>query len=141
MLSLKGPLGLTLDGRLIVLVEDEPAVLSALEALLSGWGAGIAAFTSVAACAAWARGADTQLVKPDLLIVDYRLEQGANGVDAIAVLRARFGEHVPAIVITGSTMSALDLEAQQKDFHLLIKPVVPNKLRAMIAFKLGVKSA
>jgi signal transduction histidine kinase/CheY-like chemotaxis protein len=141
MLSLKGPLGLTLDGRLIVLVEDEPAVLCALEALLSGWGAGIAAFTSVAACAAWARGADTQLVKPDLLIVDYRLEQGANGVDAIAVLRARFGEHVPAIVITGSTMSALDLEAQQKDFHLLIKPVVPNKLRAMIAFKLGVKSA
>ena len=76
-----------------------------------------------------------------MLIVDYRLEQGANGVDAIAVLRARFGEHVPAIVITGSTMSALDLEAQQKDFHLLIKPVVPNKLRAMIAFKLGVKSA
>jgi len=141
MLSVKGPLGITLDGRLIVLVEDEPAVLSALEALLSGWGAGIAAFTSVAACAAWARGADTQLVKPDLLIVDYRLEQGANGVDAIAVLRARFGEHVPAIVITGSTMSALDLEAQQKDFHLLIKPVVPNKLRAMIAFKLGVKSA
>ena len=27
------------------------------------------------------------------------------------------------------------------DFHLLIKPVVPNKLRAMIAFKLGVKAA
>jgi len=25
------------------------------------------------------------------------------------------------------------------DFHLLLKPVVPNKLRAMIAFKLGVR--
>ena len=32
-------------------------------------------------------------------------------------------------------------EAQEHDFHLLIKPVVPNKLRAMIAFKLGVKAA
>ncbi|MFM9915077.1 MAG: hybrid sensor histidine kinase/response regulator [Rhizobacter sp.] len=135
----KGPLALTLNGRLIVVVEDEPAVLNGLEALLQGWGARIAAFASVAACAEWARAADTTIVKPDLLIVDYRLEQGFNGVDALAVLRARFGESLPAIVITGSTMSALDLEAQQKNFHLLIKPVVPNKLRAMIAFKLGVK--
>lgn len=135
----KGPLGITLDGRLIVVVEDEPAVLTGLDALLKGWGASIAAFDSVASCTAWARATDTALVKPDLLIVDYRLENGATGVDALAVLRERFGAAVPAIVITGSTMSALDLEAQQKDFHLLIKPVVPNKLRAMIAFKLGVK--
>jgi CheY-like chemotaxis protein len=71
--------------------------------------------------------------------VDYRLENGANGVDAINALRARFG-HLPAIVVTGSTMSTLDREAQEKDFHLLIKPVVPNKLRAMIAFKLNVKA-
>ena len=35
--------------------------------------------------------------------------------------------------------ASLDKEAQDKDFHLLLKPVVPNKLRAMIAFKLGVK--
>ena len=62
------------------------------------------------------------------------------GADALALLRGRFDEDLPAIVITGSTMSALDLEAQQKNFHLLIKPVVPNKLRAMIAFKLGVKT-
>ena len=78
--------------------------------------------------------------RPDLLIVDYRLENGLTGADALASLRERFGADLPAIVITGSTMSSLDLEAQQKNFHLLIKPVVPNKLRAMIAFKLGVKT-
>jgi len=37
-------------------------------------------------------------------------------------------------------MTGHDNEAQSNDFHLLIKPVVPNKLRAMIAFKLGVKA-
>ena len=36
-------------------------------------------------------------------------------------------------------MSSHENEAQQHDFHLLIKPVVPNKLRAMIAFKLAVR--
>ena len=136
----KGPLALTLDGRLIVVVEDEPAVRSGLEVLLQGWGAQIASFDSVAECSVWAAAADPAVVRPDLFIVDYRLENGRNGVDAITVLRARFGARVPAIVVTGSTMSALDKEAQEKDFHLLLKPVVPNKLRAMIAFKLGVKS-
>ena len=136
----KGPVGITLGGRLIVIVEDEPAVRGGLEVLLQGWGARIAAFESVEAARAWARDVDPADVKPDLLIVDYRLENGSTGVDAIRALRERFGAGVPAIVVTGSTMSGHDAEAQANDFHLLIKPVVPNKLRAMIAFKLGVKA-
>ena len=132
---------ITLNGRLIVVVEDEPAVLAGLEVLLKGWGATLAAFDSVASCTAWAQSCDPALVRPDLLIVDFRLENGLTGVDAIVALRSRFGQQVPAIVVTGSTMSGHEQEAHDKDFHLLIKPVVPNKLRAMIAFKLGVKPA
>jgi len=137
--SAKGPLAITLDGRLVVIVEDEPAVRTGLEVLLRGWGATIAAFDSVAAARAWAAQADVAQTRPDLLIVDYRLENGLNGVDALNALRARFGP-VPAIVVTGSTMTGLEKEAHDKDFHLLIKPVVPNKLRAMIAFKLNARS-
>jgi CheY-like chemotaxis protein len=132
----KGAPSITLDGRLIVVVEDEPAVRSGLEVLLRGWGATLASFDSVAAARTWATEADAAQARPDLLIVDYRLENGLNGVDALNALRARFGA-VPAIVVTGSTMTGLEQEAHDKDFHLLIKPVVPNKLRAMIAFKLG----
>ena len=69
----KGPLGLTLDGRLIVIVEDEPAVREGLEVLLRGWGAEIVAFESVGATRAWAEASDPTAVQPDLLIVDYRL--------------------------------------------------------------------
>ena len=94
----------------------------------------------MAASAAWAGASDPEQVKPDLLIVDYRLEEGMNGVDAITALRSRFGASVPAILVTGSTMTGHEKDAQLHDFHLLIKPVVPNKLRAMIAFKLGVKA-
>jgi len=136
----KGPVGITLAGRLIVIVEDEPAVRAGLEVLLKGWGADIAAFESVTESTRWAEASDPAVVKPDLLIVDYRLEEGRTGVDAIRSLRERFGPKVPAILVTGSTMTGHDKEAQAHDFHLLIKPVVPNKLRAMIAFKLGVKA-
>ncbi len=135
----KAPLGLTLDGQLIVIVEDEPAVRSGLEVLLKGWGATVASFDSVAASAAWARQCDLRATRPKLLIVDYRLENGHTGVEAISVLREAFGQALPAIMVTGSTMTGHDAEAERDDFHLLIKPVVPNKLRAMIGFKLGLR--
>jgi CheY-like chemotaxis protein len=135
----KGPLELTLDGRLIVIVEDEPVVRASLEVLLQGWGARIQSFDSVAASAEWARSSPPEQPAPHLLIVDYRLENGLNGVQAILALRQRFGTSVPAIVVTGSTMTGHEKEAQENNFHVLTKPVLPNKLRAMIAFKLGVK--
>lgn len=136
----KAPLGLTLDDKFIVVVEDEPSVRGGLEVLLKGWGAQVVSFETVLASSSWALAADAAAQRPDLLIVDYRLEQGRNGVEAIQALRARFGADVPAIMVTGSTMTGHEAEAQEHDFHLLVKPVVPNKLRAMIGFKLGVRA-
>ncbi len=132
----KGPIGITLDGRVIVIVEDEPAVREGLEVLLTGWGATIVSLASVGAARAWAEGADPA-APPALVIADYRLDNGETGVAAIDLVRERFGKGVPAIVVTGSSMTGHDKEALEHDFHLLIKPVLPNKLRAMIAFKLG----
>ena len=132
----KGPIGITLDGRVIVIVEDEPAVRQGLEVLLTGWGATIVSLASVGAARAWAAGADPR-APPALVIADYRLDNGETGVAAIDLVRERFGKGVPAIVVTGSSMTGHDKEALEHDFHLLIKPVLPNKLRAMIAFKLG----
>ena len=97
-------------------------------------------FETVDASSAWAQAADPVVDRPHLLIVDYRLEHGRTGVEAIQALRERFGVNVPAIMVTGSTMTGHEAQAQQHDFHLLVKPVVPNKLRAMIGFKLGVRA-
>jgi len=44
-------------------------------------------------------------------------------------------------MITGSSLVGHEDEAVDHDYHLLIKPVLPNKLRAMIAFKLGLRPA
>jgi signal transduction histidine kinase/CheY-like chemotaxis protein len=134
----KAPLGLTLQGRLMLLVEDEPAVREGLVVLLKAWGASVLDFDSVAALQVWLAGRPAEA--PDLLLVDYRLPQGCTGLDAMAAARGHWpGRKLPAIVITGSTIGGHESEAAEHDFHLLIKPVLPNKLRAMIAFKLGVR--
>ncbi len=135
----RSPIAITLAGRTIVLVEDDPAVRAGLEVLLRSWGATLVAFDGVRACGDWAETAGAGTPAPDLAIVDYRLEDGLCGVDAVDALRRRFGAGLPAIVVTGSTLATAEADAQRHDFHLLIKPVVPNRLRAMIAFKLGVK--
>ena len=129
-------LGLTLDGRRIVVVEDEPAVREGLLVLLQSWGATVEALPDLPAVQTWR--ADPEREPPDLLIVDYRLPDGATGIQALTAIRARWpGVALPAIVVTGSSLGGHEDESAKHDFHLLIKPVLPNKLRAMIGFKLG----
>jgi signal transduction histidine kinase/CheY-like chemotaxis protein len=136
--SAHAALGLTLEGRRFLIVEDEPAVREGLIVLLQTWGAEVEALPDLPAVQAWR--ADIARVPPDLLIVDYRLPQGHTGIEALDALRARWpGVTLPAIVVTGSSLGGHEDEAARHDFHLLIKPVLPNKLRAMIAFKLGLR--
>ena len=129
-------LGPGLQDRRVLVVEDEPAVREGLTVLLQAWGAWVDGFDDLDALTAWL--ADPARAAPDLLIVDYRLPRGCTGIDALAALRARWpGRTLPAIVVTGSSLGGHEDEAKQYDFHLLIKPVPPNKLRAMVAYKLG----
>jgi signal transduction histidine kinase/CheY-like chemotaxis protein len=130
------PAGALLDGKCIVVVEDDATVRSALEVVLRSWGARVQVFDSLTEVAA----VGNHRFSPDLLIVDYRLEEGSTGIEALAALRAKHGP-VPAIVVTGSsTTLKLEAEAQAHDFHLLLKPVVPTRLRAIIGFKLGMRA-
>ena len=131
-------LGISLNARRIVVVEDEPAVREGLAVLLQAWGAEVELFDDIGTLERWL--AAPALDPPDLLIVDYRLPQGRTGIDALTALRARWpGRKLPAIVVTGSSLGGHEDEAAKHDFHLMIKPVLPNKLRAMIAFKLGAR--
>ncbi len=134
----KLPLGLTLEGRFIAVVEDETAVREGLVVLLQAWGARVVSFDTVEAVETWVASPGAEV--PDLQLVDYRLPQGRTGIEALVALRARWPDRkLPAIVITGSSLGGHEDEAVTHDYHLLIKPVLPNKLRAMIAFKLGVR--
>jgi signal transduction histidine kinase len=122
-----------LGGARIAVVEDESVVLEGMRILLEGWGAHVVA-----------AGSGEELLDrlaeepgpPALVIADYRLREGRSGVDAIRALRSRYGAALPAIIVTGSaTPFNLD-EAKALGAHLLLKPVMPAKLRTLINFKL-----
>jgi CheY-like chemotaxis protein/anti-sigma regulatory factor (Ser/Thr protein kinase) len=122
-----------LSGRVIVVVEDEAAVLEGMRVLLEGWGAEVVAGASIRETMA---GVEPLARAPDLIVADYGLRDGNVGTQAIAALRERFKSQIPAIIVSGSTTAAHVDEAKAIDAHLLLKPVMPAKLRTLIHFKL-----
>jgi hypothetical protein len=69
---------------------------------------------------------------PDILIADYRLSGGVNGLHAVETMRAAFGDKLPAIVITGDTSVGVADEIGASDCHLAHKPLDPRALRRLI---------
>jgi signal transduction histidine kinase len=128
--------GLTLKGRQIIVVEDDPDVSSSLETMLVGWVAEVVALNGEASCAAW-MAANPAAAPPDLLLVGHSMESEGSGLDIIVSLRGHFGEVTPAIVVGDNALPVRDMQAQHSRVHLMLKPVVPVKLRALIGFKLG----
>lgn len=123
-----------LTGKLIVVIDDEEAIVGGMKALLSGWGAQVIGSSNgedvLAAVHELAR-------LPDLLIVDFRLGQIQNGIEVAQRLRAELDPEIPAILVSGSISPDLGEQAHTQHFEFLLKPVLPEKLRACIYQALG----
>jgi two-component system, sensor histidine kinase len=121
-----------LEGKTVVVVDDDIEIQTGMRALLTGWGMQVSVYTTAGEAEAAALAMPSA---PDLIIADYRLPGGGNGLDAIDAFRRRFGAEVPSILITGSADPQLVAMAEEKSFHYLLKPVMPAKLRTLVTFK------
>jgi CheY-like chemotaxis protein len=115
------------ERRRVLVVDDDRVVQQAMRELLEGWGYEVAVAGSQAEAMARASG-----FLPDLLVVDYRLPNEANGADAIEALHAQAGRPIPAVVITGDTVPDRLKEATARGYPLLHKPAQPAKLRTTL---------
>jgi signal transduction histidine kinase len=122
-----------ISGRLIVVIDDETAIQEGMQVLLGSWGAEV--MTSPDGEDIVARVQEAGRL-PDLIIADYRLAGNRVGTEVIARLHRELDPAIPAIMVTGSSTPERSEEAARSGYHLMIKPVIPEKLRALIAFKL-----
>ncbi|HRY06116.1 MAG TPA: PAS domain-containing hybrid sensor histidine kinase/response regulator [Hyphomicrobiaceae bacterium] len=120
------PIGLA--GTAVLCIDNEPAVLSGMEALLSGWGCTVrTAPSSQAALAALSQ----MRFEPDILLADYHLDSGT-GVDAVLRLRKALGRAVPAIIITADHSLEVQREVKSHELSMLRKPLKAAALRAIL---------
>jgi Na+/proline symporter/signal transduction histidine kinase len=115
-------------GALIVCIENDPAILDGMRTLLKAWDAEVIAVTDPDAAIAAIDAAGGQVTG---LLVDYHLDRG-NGVAAIRDIRRRFGETIPAILITADRSPHVRAAAREDNIAVLNKPVKPASLRALL---------
>jgi CheY-like chemotaxis protein len=112
--------------KLVVVIEDDPLVLEATGGLLRSWGFLVVAAESHAEAMA-------QLAKqgrrPDLIVCDYRLSEGARGTEVIERLRSAY--KIPALLISGDGAAPL-ADSGPGSYNLLHKPLDAAKFHAAL---------
>lgn len=116
-----------LDGRVVVVIDDDPLVRDGTKGLLTSWGCRVVIAQSSEEATRSLDG-----VTPDLIISDLHLPGARSGVEAIEDLRREFGAGVPAFLISGDISIGQSGKVGLAGHPLLHKPVNPMALRAMI---------
>tara|TARA_R110002020_G_scaffold178334_6_gene371340 strand:- start:8906 stop:10525 length:1620 start_codon:yes stop_codon:yes gene_type:complete len=116
-------------GLKILCVDNERAIIEAMEGLLTHWGCDVRSALSL-------KQIDKeQLLEgwyPDLVLMDYHLDQ-TSGLDAIEWLRHNLGGHLPAALVTADRSPAVRTLAEERGIAVVTKPVKPAALRAAIS--------
>ncbi|MBP2233935.1 signal transduction histidine kinase/CheY-like chemotaxis protein [Sinorhizobium kostiense] len=123
------------DGGLdliVMLVENDADELDAMTQILESWGASVLAASSTAEAAALMQEIGTA---PDILLADYQLDSGDNGIETIRTLRALAGAEIPAVIISANRQRDFVRLGDEMSFAVLAKPVQPVRLRALIDWK------
>lgn len=117
-----------LFGLRILVLEDDSLSREALATLLESWAATVDRVENLPAALALVKTGPI----PDVIVSDYRLPDGVNGMDAIAQIRVAAGSDIAACLISGDTDPGLMLAARDAGLTLLHKPVRPAKLRSFL---------
>ncbi len=121
--------GRRVAGAFIAVIDDEADTRDAMQALCHSWGAHVLTAASAEECLVLL---SEHLRNPDLILCDYRLRERRSGLTAVRQLRARIGQAVPAIIITGDIGAADLRRVAGAGLPLLHKPVGADRLLAAI---------
>jgi two-component system, sensor histidine kinase len=112
--------------KLVVVIDDDVLVLEATGSLLRSWGFQVVTAQS---CGEAMDRLCKQGRRPDLIVCDYRLPEGASGIDAIEKVRSAF--EIPALLVSGDARSPQST-AGPGAYRLLHKPVRADTFRYLV---------
>lgn len=125
---------LPLENALVAFIDDDEAILGAMVEVFDHWGVALAV------------GENAEQVKqellelgrrPDIILCDYRLRDGRNGIEAVSLLRDAFGQDIAAALLTGDTAPDTIQAINASHLPVLHKPLKPAKLRAFLSHLLS----
>ncbi|MBT6241396.1 MAG: response regulator, partial [Rhodospirillaceae bacterium] len=114
-----------IPGTRVLVIDNEQTILDGMDSLLKGWECTVETGLSIT-------DVDASMVSPDLIIIDYHLDDAQNGIDGIAALRKKLGSAILGIVITADRTEGIKAAVEKAGLYIMNKPVRPAKLRALI---------
>lgn len=121
--------GNKLAGARILCIDNETLILEGMKAMLSGWGCEVFTATTIGGAKSVLRHLDGD---PDAILADYHLDNEVTGLMALEALSERLQGAVPGIVITADRTEEVAEEVRRSGYQLLLKPVRPAALRALL---------
>lgn len=117
----------------ILVVEDDPSVREMLDLLFASEGYRTADAADGNQALALARGA----IRPDLVVTDYDLPDGLNGLHVVSGVREAVGREIPAVVLTGGISADTMREIARRGCVQRNKPVRSDELMHLVQFLLA----
>ena len=122
------PTGRALAGRHVLCLDNEKSIVDAMASLLRGWQMKVSTAANRQQALAII---DKENI--DMVLADYHLDHGDNGLEVMLALRTASGnEQLPGILITADSRQELVSQAQLAGFGFMAKMVKPAALRAMM---------
>lgn len=123
-----------LEGRHVLIVDDDQRILAPMRDLLERWGCRVTAAETIGGALGALAG---DAGPPDAILSDSRLGGGERGAHLIEAVERLYGRPIPAAIVTGDT-SVRELNGMDPSRRpILHKPVSPSRLRATLAMLLG----
>ena len=137
--NLDAPLNLRLTHvelatRTIWLVDNDVNICIAMQTLLETWGCVIITASSLIDLQAQV---DIRNDHADLLIVDYHLDEGINGLDVATQINNARRVSLPVLMITANYNKSLNNQIKEMGLLLLHKPVKAMKLKTTLIYLLN----
>ncbi len=118
-----------LTGTTVLCIDNEPAILKGMSALLEEWGCIVPTAQDLDQAI---EQASNKLALPDLVLADYHLEN-TTGIEVYKRLVETVGRPLPGVLITADRSEEVKRLAENAGLSLLNKPVKPAALRALVS--------
>ncbi len=116
------------NGVKVLLIDNDPLLLNALEQQLANWGCQVIAKTGNESVSSFV-SADWI---PDVIIADYHLDDNKNGVDLSQQLITKFCWRCPCVVCSADPSEALRQHVSEAEFKFIKKPLKALALKRLL---------
>lgn len=119
-----------LQSKVILVIDDERAILDSMKLLLTKWGCFVLISDSFSDAIEQINNFNRNI---DVIIADYRLRGSETGIMAIHNIEKSLDYNVNSILISGDTSPDILKEVKTSGLPLLHKPVKPAQLKLAIS--------